>query len=120
VIVNKPALVAGSVLLAVALAACSDQARPSAAPAVACASYPIQGAGAFHDEVRVTVTVTNAASAPANYQADVTIALASPAVGSMHVTVAGLIPAGASGTLSRKVLTASKARTCTISHLAQT
>ena len=116
----KSAPFTGGVLLAAALAACSGPARSTAAPTVTCVSYPIQGTGAFHAEVRVNVQVTNGSPAPANYRADVAIALAGPPAGSMHVTVSGLVPAGTAGTLSRKVLTASKARTCTISHLTQT
>jgi hypothetical protein len=86
---------------------------------VTCASYPIHGTGAFHDEVQVQVNVSNSASTPANYLADVTVTLAGSAAGTVQVSVSGLVPAGSSGTLSRKVLTTSKARSCAISRLSQ-
>ena len=108
-----------AVVLVTVATACSGSPGKAAAPSVTCASYPIHGTGSFHDEVQVQVSVSNNSSAPANYLADVALTLAGATGAPMHVSVSGLVPAGTSGTLSRKVLAASKARSCTISRLTQ-
>jgi ABC-type glycerol-3-phosphate transport system substrate-binding protein len=93
----------------------------SAAPSVTCTNYPIQGTGTFHDEVQVQVTASNSTGSPANYQADVIMTLAGQAAAGapVHVLVNGLVPAGSSAVLRRKVLVASKARDCKISDLSR-
>ena len=106
-------------LLAIAASACSNG-SPGESPAssVTCTSYAVHGTGAYHDEVQVKVSVSNSSSAAADYQADVIMTLGGPAVGGdMHVPVTGLVPAKASGTLTRKVLTVGTAQHCTISRL---
>ena len=82
-----------------------------------CTSYPIHGTGAFHDEVQVQVNASNATSASADYQADVVMTLAGGAAAGapVHVTLSGLVPAGSSGVLRRKVLAAAKAVSCKLS-----
>ena len=112
-------LLAAGILVSAAAACSSSPGKPSAS-SVTCASYPIHGTGAFNDEVQVQVNVSNSASAPASYQADVIVTLAGSAGGTVQVSVSGLVPAGSSGTLSRKVLAASKARSCAISRVSRT
>ena len=113
-------LLAAGVLVAAA-AGCSNSPGKPAASSVACTSYPIHGTGAFHDEVQVQVNASNSTSASADYQADVVMTLAGGAAAGapVHVTVSGLVPAGSSAVLSRKVLAGSKAVGCKISRLSQ-
>ncbi|HEX3961658.1 MAG TPA: hypothetical protein VHZ03_34370 [Trebonia sp.] len=105
-----------------AVTGCSGTPGTSSASSVTCTSYPIQGTGAFHDEVQVQVNARNATSAAANYQADVVMTLAGGAAAGapVHVTVSGLVPARSSGVLSRKVLAAAKAVNCKLSRLSPT
>jgi hypothetical protein len=114
-------LLAVSVLVTTA-AACSSS--PSGKPLssnVTCTSYPIHGSGAFHDEVQVQVDVSNSTASSADYVADVSMTLAGGAAAGapVHVMVSGLVPAGSSAVISRKVLTASKALHCKISGLSR-
>jgi hypothetical protein len=106
-------------LLAIVASACSGSAGESSSSNVTCTSYTVHGTGTYHDEVQVQVGVSNSSSAAADYQVDVDMTLTGPTAGSgdVHVTLSGLVPAKASGTLTRKVLTASKAQHCTIGRL---
>jgi hypothetical protein len=113
-------LVAGFV--AITAVACSGSPGSSPSASVTCTSYPLHGAGPYHAEVQVKVSISNNTSGPANYLADVVLAGAGSAAGSdsdILVTVSGLVPASSSGTLSRKVLTAQKARHCEIRRLSR-
>jgi hypothetical protein len=106
-------------VLVTAVAACSGSPGTAATSSVTCTNFPVNGTGSFHDEVEVQVTVSNNSSTPANYVADVAMTLAGVAGAATHVSVSGLVAAGTSGTLSRKVLAAGKARGCTISQLSR-
>ena len=115
------ALLAAGVLVPSAAGCSNSPQGKSSASGVTCTSYPINGTGAFHDEVQVQVNASNATASPADYQADVIMTLTGgAAAGSpVHVLVSGLVPAGSSAVLSRKVLAASKARDCKLSKLSR-
>ena len=113
-------LVAG-ILITGAAGCGSSPSGKATGPSVTCTSFPIHGTGTYHDEVQVQVEVSNRTGSPADYQAEVIITLAGEAAanGPMHVMVSGLVPAGSSAVLSRKVLTAGKALHCTVGKLSQ-
>jgi hypothetical protein len=109
-------------VLAITAAACSSSpSAKSAANSVTCTSYPIHGTGAFHDEVQVQVDASNSTASPADYQADVTMTLVGGATAHapVHVMVNGLVPAGSSAVLSRKVLAAGGDIDCKVSRLSR-
>jgi len=109
-------------VLAITAAACSGSpSATSAASGVTCTSYPIHGTGAFHDEVLVQVDASNSTASSADYEADVMMTLAGRATADapVHVMVKGLVPAGSSAVLSRKVLAAGRDLDCKISRLSR-
>jgi hypothetical protein len=115
-------LLAAAIVVTAAAGCGSSPPGKSSASSVTCTSYPIHGTGAFHDEVQVQVNASNATSASADYQADVVMTLAGGAAAGapVHVTLSGLVPAGSSGVLRRKVLAAAKAVSCKLNRLSRT
>lgn len=109
-------------VIAITAAACGSPPAKLAATSVTCRSYPIYGTGWYHDELQVRVDASNSTASPADYRADVTMTLAGRAAAGapVHVTVSGLVPAGSSAVLSRKVLEAGKALDCRVSGLSRT
>jgi hypothetical protein len=109
-------------VLAITAAACGNSpSATSAANGVTCTSYPIHGTGAFHDEVLVQVDASNSTASAADYEADVMMTLVGRATAGapVHVMVKGLVPAGSSAVLSRKVLAAGRDLDCKISRLSR-
>jgi ABC-type glycerol-3-phosphate transport system substrate-binding protein len=109
-------------VLAITAAACGGSpSATSAARGVTCTSYPIHGTGAFHDEVLVQVDASNSTASSADYEADVIMRLVGRATADapVHVLVKGLVPAGSSAVLSRKVLAAAGDLDCKISRLSR-
>jgi hypothetical protein len=113
------ALLAAGVLVTTAAGCGSSPPGKPLASSVTCTSYPIHGAGAFHDEVQVQVDASNSTASSDHYRAEVVMPLAGGAAagGPAHVVVSGLVPAGSSAVLRRKVLVAGKALDCKISRL---
>jgi hypothetical protein len=117
---NRLAGPLAAVIMVSAVTACGGgSASTASAPSVNCANYAIHGTGKYHDEVWVRVSVSNTTSAAGNYVVDVDLtgpdtAGATP---DTHVTITGLVPAGASTVLSRKVLSTSEVQHCQITRL---
>jgi hypothetical protein len=112
-------LLAAVILVATATACGGGSASTTSAPSVSCANYALHGTGKYHDEVWVRVSVSNTTSAAGNYVIDVNLTRPDPAgaTSDTHVTITGLVPAGASAVLSRKVLATSQVQHCQITKL---
>jgi hypothetical protein len=108
-----------AVIMVCVATACGGSASTTSGPSVSCANYVIHGTGKYHDEVWVRVSVSNTTSAAGNYVVDVDLTGPDPAGATpdTHVTITGLVPAGASAVLSRKVLSTSKVQHCQITRL---
>jgi hypothetical protein len=109
-----------AVIMVSAVSACGGgSASTASAPSVSCANYAIHGTGKYHDEVWVRVSVSNTTSAAGNYVIGVDLTGPDPGGATLdtHVTITGLVPAGASAVLSRKVLSTSKIQHCQITRL---
>ena len=110
-----------AVILVSAATACGGGSAPAtSAPSVSCTNYALHGTGKYHDEVAVRVSVSNSASAAGHYVIDVDLTGSDPAGAAApdtHVTITGLVPAGASAVLSRKVLATSQVQHCQVARL---
>ena len=109
-----------AVILVSAATACGGGSPGStSAASVSCANYAIHGAGEYHDEVWVRVSVRNTASAAGHYLIDVHLTGSDPAGATpdTQVTITGLVPAGSSAVLSRKVLATSQVQHCQVTRL---
>ena len=108
-----------AVIMVTAVTACGGSASTTSAPSVSCANYAIHGTGKYHDEVWIRVSVSNTTSAAGNYVIGVDLTGPDPGGATLdtHVTITGLVPAGASAVLSRKVLSTSKVQHCQITRL---
>jgi hypothetical protein len=114
---------AAAVTLVGAVSGCSGAARATGASTVSCANYAIHASGRYHDEVWVRVNVSNSASRPAHFSIDVNLSV-SPSVAAsapapIQVTVSGLVPAGTTAELGRKLLTTSLVQRCRITRLSR-
>src|SRR5215468_11504869 len=113
-----------AVILIGAATACGGggSAPATSAPSVSCTNYALHGTGRYHDEVAVRVSVSNTTSAAGHYVIDVDLTGADPAGAAApdtHVTITGLVPAGSSAVLSRKVLATSQVQHCQITRLSR-
>jgi hypothetical protein len=113
-----------AVILVGAATACgggpASTASATSASSVSCTNYALHGTGKYHDEVAVRVSVSNTTSAAGHYVIDVDLTGSDPAgapAPDTHVTITGLIPAGSSAVLSRKVLATSQVQHCQITRL---
>jgi len=110
---------AAVILVGAATACGGGSASTTSASSVSCANYALHGTGKYRDEVLVRVSVSNTTSAGGHYVIDVDLTGSDPpgAAPDTHVTITGLVPAGSSAVLSRKVLATSQVQHCQITRL---
>jgi hypothetical protein len=100
-----------------ALTACSSSASGMSAPSVSCTNFAIHGAGKYHDEVQILVSVSNTTPQPVTDTIDVDLTMAGSAgsgTPAMRVAITGLVAARSSADLSRKVLSVGQVQHCRI------
>jgi hypothetical protein len=102
--------------MAGAVSACGGTGSVQAGPGLNCANYALHGAGRYHNEESVQVTVSNPAGHAAAYAVDVTLT-GSATASSTLVTIDGSVPSHSSGQLSRKVLTAGPVQRCQVTRI---
>lgn len=102
--------------MAGAVSACGGSGSVQAGPGLNCANYALHGAGRYHNEESVQVTVSNSADHAATYAVGVTLT-GSAQASSTLVTIDGSVPSHSSGQLSRKVLTAGPVQRCQVTRI---
>lgn len=110
------AAVLAGVVAGVVVSACSGSGTVQAGPGLSCANYALHGAGRYHNEESLQVTVSNPAAHPAFYAVDVTLTGPGKA-SSTVVTVDGSVASHTSGQLARKVLTAGPVQRCQVTRI---
>jgi hypothetical protein len=105
--------------LAGALSSCGGSDTAQSAPGLSCTNYALHGTGKYHDEVSVSVKVSNSTTHLARYAIDVALTASHDGPGdapSTHVTIHGSVASHASTELSRKVLTAGPVQRCRVTR----
>jgi hypothetical protein len=108
-----------AVTVAGALSSCGGSDSAQSAPGLSCTNYALHGTGKYHDEVSVSVKVSNSTTHLARYAIDVALTASHDGPGdapSTHVIIHGSVASHASTELSRKVLTADPVQRCRVTR----
>lgn len=116
---HRLAALLAAVTVAGALSSCGNSDAAQSAPGLSCTNYALHGTGKYHDEVSVSVKVSNSTTHVASYAIDVALTASHGGPGdppATHVTIHGSVASHASAELSRKVLTAGPVQRCRLTR----